>query len=164
MLSKGWEAEKYANAIGKYIEIKICDDWQIFIQRIIYDNIKYNNIKGVITIARKLRVWFPGATYHIMHRGVRRKPIFEDEMDYQVFLQILKSALIKYRCVLHAYCLMTNHIHLLLETCDMEIGKFKFPTLRSDPNVVNLSPECWKFNDSGLIFWIFLYKYLDISS
>ena len=34
----------------------------------------------------------------------------------------------------------------------------------SDPNVVNLSPECWKFNDSGLIFWIFLYKYLDISS
>lgn len=45
-------------------------------------------------------------------------------MDYQVFLQILKSALIKYRCVLHAYCLMTNHIHLLLETCDMEIGKF----------------------------------------
>ena len=35
---------------------------------------------------------------------------------------------------------------------------------QSDPNVVNLSPECWKFNHSGLIFWIFLYKYLDISS
>ena len=72
--------EKYANALGKHIEIKICDDWQIFIQRIIYDNIKCNNIKGGMTIARKLRVWFPGATYHIMHRGVRRKPIFEDEM------------------------------------------------------------------------------------
>ena len=54
----------------------------------------------MITIARKLRVWFPGATYHIMHRGVRRKPIFEDEMDYQVFLQILKSALIKYRSLM----------------------------------------------------------------
>ena len=50
-------------------------------------------------------------------------------MDYQVFFQILKTALIKYRCVLHAYCLMTNHIHLLLETCDMEIGKFMSPTL-----------------------------------
>ena len=72
--------EKYANALGKHIEIKICDDWQIFIQRIIYDNIKCNNIKGGMTIARKLSVWFPGATYHIMHRGVRRKPIFEDEM------------------------------------------------------------------------------------
>ena len=38
--------EKYANALGKHIEIKICDDWQIFIQRIICDNIKYNNING----------------------------------------------------------------------------------------------------------------------
>ena len=36
----------------------------------INDNIKYNNIKGEITIARKLRVWFPGATYHIVHREV----------------------------------------------------------------------------------------------
>ena len=43
------------------------------------------------------------------------------KLVYQVFLQILKTALKKYRCVLHAYCLMTNHIHLLLETCDMEI-------------------------------------------
>ena len=45
-------------------------------------------------------------------------------MDYQVLLQILKTSLIKYNCMLHAYCLMTNHIHLLVETGDMEIGKF----------------------------------------
>ena len=45
----------------------------------------------------------------VTYRGVRRKPIFEDERDYQVFLQILKTALTKYRCVLHAYCLMTNN-------------------------------------------------------
>ena len=76
------------------------------------------------TIARKIRAWFPGAVYHIMHRGVRRKPIFEDETDYQVFLQILKTSLEKYNCILHAYCLMTNHIHLLVETGDVEIGKF----------------------------------------
>ena len=75
-------------------------------------------------IARKLRTWFPGAVYHIMHRGVRRKAIFQEEMDYQVFLQILKNSLEKYKCILHAYCLMTNHIHLLLETGDMEIWKF----------------------------------------
>lgn len=48
-----------------------------------------------------------------MHRGVRRKDLFEEEMDYQVFLEILKSGLKKYECILHAYCLMTNHIHLL---------------------------------------------------
>ena len=59
-----------------------------------------------------------------MHRGVRRKPIFEDEMDHQVLLQIIKTSLSKYNCRLHAYCLMTNHVHLLLETDDIEIGKF----------------------------------------
>lgn len=59
-----------------------------------------------------------------MHRGVRRKDIFEEEMDYQVFQEILKSGLKKYECILHAYYLMTNYIHLLLETTDIEIGKF----------------------------------------
>ncbi|WP_368215645.1 transposase, partial [Blautia wexlerae] len=71
-------------------------------------------------IARKLRDWYPGAIYHIMHRGVRRKPIFEDEMDHQVLLQIIKTSLSKYNCWLHAYCLMTNHVHLLLETGDID--------------------------------------------
>ena len=75
-------------------------------------------------IARKLRDWYPGAIYHIMHRGVRRKPIFEDEMDHQVLLQIIKTSLSKYSCWLHVYCLMANHVHLLLETGDIEIGKF----------------------------------------
>ena len=77
-----------------------------------------------MNIARKLRTWFPGAVYHIMHRGVRRKAIFQEEMDYQVLLQVLKNSLEKYKCILHAYCLMTNHIHLLLETGYMEIWKF----------------------------------------
>ena len=77
-----------------------------------------------MNIARKLRTWFPGAIYHIMHRGVRRKAIFQEEMDYQVLLQVLKNSLERYKCILHAYCLMTNHIHLLLETGYMEIWKF----------------------------------------
>lgn len=75
-------------------------------------------------MARRMREWFPGATCHIMQRGVRRKEIFEDELDNQVFLQIAKSALNKFDCILHAYCLMTNHVHLLLETTDVEVGKF----------------------------------------
>lgn len=74
-------------------------------------------------MARKLRTWFPGALYHLMHRGVRRTAIFGEDMDYQVMLELLKISLEKYKCVLHAYCLMTNHIHLLLETGDIEIGK-----------------------------------------
>lgn len=59
-----------------------------------------------------------------MHRGVRRTEIFSDEADYQVFLEILKVALDEYQCKAHAYCMMTNHIHLLLETSEGEIGRF----------------------------------------
>ena len=83
-----------------------------------------NIIKGERKIARKLREWYPGAIYHLMHRGVRRTEIFSDETDYQVFLEILKVALDKYQCKIHAYCMMMNHIHLLLETSEDEIGRF----------------------------------------
>lgn len=83
-----------------------------------------NIIKGEYKIARKLREWYPGAIYHLMHRGVRRTEIFSDETDYQVFLEILKVSLDKYQCKIHAYCMMTNHIHLLLETSEDEIGRF----------------------------------------
>lgn len=50
--------------------------------------------------------------------------IFSDDMDRQVFLEILRISLKRYRCILHAYCMMTNHIHILLETSDIEAGKF----------------------------------------
>ena len=100
----------------------------IFNNKFIDDNMINNIIlkakKVEIIMARKLRTWFPGAFYHLMHRGVRRVAIFEDEMDHQVLLQIIKTSLSKYNCWLHAYCLMTNHVHLLLETGDIEIRKF----------------------------------------
>lgn len=73
---------------------------------------------------RKLRTCYLGATYHIMERGIHRQNIFSDDFDYQVFLTLLANALQKYGCTLHAYCLMTNHFHLLVETSDIEIGKF----------------------------------------
>lgn len=75
-------------------------------------------------MARKKREWFPGAVYHIIHRGVRKQVLFEEEYDYQMFLYIMRLALDEYKCILHAYCLMTNHVHLLLETTDYEVGKF----------------------------------------
>ena len=58
---------------------------------------------------RKLRTWYPSATYHIMERGIHRQNIFSDDFDYQVFLTLLANALQKYGCILYAYCLMTNH-------------------------------------------------------
>jgi len=72
-------------------------------------------------MARKPRIWFPGATYHITARGNRRGNIFFEEQDYLKYLEILEEARSKYPFILHSYCLMTNHVHLQLETIDHHI-------------------------------------------
>lgn len=74
-------------------------------------------------MAKKKRVWYPGATYHIMNRGNRRSDIFKDEEDYQVYQTILQQTMERYEFYLYAYCLMTNHIHMQIETKDVEIWK-----------------------------------------
>lgn len=67
-------------------------------------------------MARKPRVWFPGAVYHITNRGNRQLSIFNDDQDRQKYLEILEETRIYYPFILHTYCLMTNHLHLQLET------------------------------------------------
>ncbi|MEH6907546.1 transposase [Neobacillus drentensis] len=67
-------------------------------------------------MSRKHRVWFPGAKYHITNRGNRRSSIFYDDFDYEAYLQLLEEACRYFPFHLHAYCLMTNHIHLQIET------------------------------------------------
>lgn len=74
-------------------------------------------------MTRKLRTWYPGATYHIMHRGIRRTEIYSGDEDYQMFLVYLREEAERHKCGIHAYCLMTNHFHLLLETEEVEIWK-----------------------------------------
>ena len=58
-----------------------------------------------------------------MQRGIRRMEIFKECMNYQIFLLLLKKALERYGGIVHAYCLMTNHYHLLLETEQQEVWK-----------------------------------------
>src|SRR2546425_12026798 len=65
---------------------------------------------------RKLRVEYPGAVYHVMSRGDRREDIFLDDVDRQDFLKTLAEACQKTGWQAHAYCLMRNHYHLVLET------------------------------------------------
>lgn len=72
---------------------------------------------------KKKRIWFPGATYHIMSRGNRRGDIFRDEEDYWAYLSILKQVQEKCGFILYSYCLMTNHVHLQMQTKDVDIGK-----------------------------------------
>ena len=65
---------------------------------------------------RKRRNWLQGASYHIISRGVRRLPIFYDDQDRHTYLAQLKRVQEGYPFTLQSYCLMPNHIHLLLET------------------------------------------------
>src|ERR1039458_8627600 len=67
-------------------------------------------------MARKLRIQYPGAIYHVMNRGGRREAIFEDDEDRQRLLQTLTEACQKTGWQVHAYCLMRNHFHLVIET------------------------------------------------
>ena len=65
---------------------------------------------------RQLRVEYPGALYHVMSRGDRREDIFHDDVDRQDFLKTLGEACQKAAFEVHAYCLMRNHFHLVVET------------------------------------------------
>ena len=65
---------------------------------------------------RKLRVEYEGAIYHVMNRGDRREPVFLEEADYELFDRTLGEACGKTGWQVHAYCLMPNHFHLVMET------------------------------------------------
>jgi putative transposase len=67
-------------------------------------------------MARKVRIQYPGAIYHVMNRGDRREAIFEDDEDRERLLQTLTEACEKTGWQVHAYCLMRNHFHLVIET------------------------------------------------
>src|ERR1017187_253250 len=67
-------------------------------------------------MARKLRVEYEGAIYHVMNRGDRREPIFKDDKDRLLFLETLGQACLKTDWQVHPWCLMGNHFHLVMET------------------------------------------------
>ena len=74
-------------------------------------------------MARKKRIWYPGAIYHLMSRGNRRAAIFIDEADYLHFLQVVKIIRGRHPFKIHSICLMTNHFHMLLETSDIAVWR-----------------------------------------
>jgi putative transposase len=67
-------------------------------------------------MARPIRIQYPDAVYHVMARGNERKAIYTDDSDRQTFLKTLKQAVEQFGLVVHAYCLMTNHYHALVQT------------------------------------------------
>lgn len=74
-------------------------------------------------MARPLRIEYEGAVYHVTSRGNRQKPIFKDEVDRELFLSILEDVNKRYNWLCHAYCLMNNHYHLIIETPEGNLSK-----------------------------------------
>jgi len=75
------------------------------------------------SLARPLRIEFPGAIYHVTSRGNAQASIFLDDIDRSTFLAVLELTMRRFNVICHAYCLMTNHFHLLLETPDANLSK-----------------------------------------
>src|SRR4029077_4364817 len=74
-------------------------------------------------MARPLRIEFDGALYHVTSRGNERKAIFKDDTDRKLFLDTLARVKDRFHWICHAYCLMNNHYHLVIETPDGNLSR-----------------------------------------
>jgi len=75
-------------------------------------------------MARKPRLFAPGILYHVIVRGNQRQKTFLSAVDYQTYQDKLTQYRRKYDVTIYAYCLMPNHVHLLLECSKTPLGKF----------------------------------------
>jgi len=73
-------------------------------------------------MARPLRLEFPNALYHLTSRGNARLPIYEDDEDRDGFRATLSTVVARFNWICHAYCLMGNHYHLMVETPDSNVS------------------------------------------
>lgn len=74
-------------------------------------------------MSRPLRIEFAGALYHVTSRGDGREVIFLGDEDRHRFLEVLSELVRDFNCAVHAYCLMDNHYHLLIETPESNLSK-----------------------------------------
>ena len=73
-------------------------------------------------MARPLRIELPGALYHVTSRGDRREDIYLNDADRQRWLDLLGEVCVRYNWLCHAYCLMDNHFHIVIETVDSNLS------------------------------------------
>lgn len=74
-------------------------------------------------MSRPIRIAFPDALYHVTARGDRREAIFDDDQDRRQFLATLEQVVDRFNWVCHAWCLMDNHYHLLIQTPDGNLSR-----------------------------------------
>ena len=69
-------------------------------------------------MSRSLRIEFPGAMHHITSRGDRREAIYLDDADRQQWITLFGQVCRRFNWICHAYCLMDNHFHIVVETVE----------------------------------------------
>ena len=74
-------------------------------------------------MSRPLRVEFEGAVYHVTSRGDRREDIFDDDIDRRHFVELIGKVCERFNWRLTAYCLMSNHYHLVVETPEANLSR-----------------------------------------
>ena len=74
-------------------------------------------------MTRPLRIEYPGAFYHVYARGNRRQPIFSLDEDRHYFMKVLREAQARLGILIHVYCLMDNHYHLVVETPEANLSQ-----------------------------------------
>src|ERR687895_1181931 len=74
-------------------------------------------------MARPLRIEFSGAIYHVTSRGNAREDICLDDTDRAMFIGVLAKVISRFDWRCHAYCLMGNHYHLLIETREATLDR-----------------------------------------
>ncbi len=74
-------------------------------------------------MSRPLRIQYAGAWFHVMNRGTARKSIYLNDQHRYLFLSLLQEIHIRYQVEIHAYCLMSNHYHLLIRTTHPNLSR-----------------------------------------
>jgi putative transposase len=98
-------------------------------------------------VARQPRIQVDGATYHVTSRGNRRQPIFLDALDRRWYLSLLADVFARHRWRCFGYCLMTNHVHLIVETphADLAVGMHRL-------NGIYAQRFNWRWDLDGHLF------------
>jgi putative transposase len=94
-------------------------------------------------MARKARIELPGGLYHVITRGNNRRRIFDSPADYDKFLSLLSAQKMKLPFFLYAYCLMTNHVHLLIERQTDAVGRIMHRLLTGYSQYYNRRYQSW---------------------
>lgn len=98
-------------------------------------------------MARKPRIEYEGALYHVITRGNQRQTIFKNKYDYLKYLEVLAHYKEQYGFYLFAYLLMSNHVHLLIETLEAPLSKILQGINQKYTMYFN-----WRYNTVGHLF------------